>query len=54
MTFIDWKNSNKFLSIKQCTDKLPEDSKRYLSSPSAPFSISLGPRYSMGIGFAEG
>lgn len=42
-------------SIKQCTDKLPFD--RKLPSRPACLKLSccqLGPRYSMGVGFAEG
>lgn len=41
-------------SISQCTSQLPEDSKscRYMI-PIESYD-RIGPRYSMGIGFAEG
>lgn len=46
-------------SVKQCADKLPEDSE-YLSIIQitsyyvSQFKNKIGPRYCMGIGFAEG
>lgn len=45
-----------FYRMKQCVDKLPEDRLYFNSSCYAHYLTlnHLGPRYSMGIGFAEG
>ena len=41
-------------SIKQCADKLPDDRKTCSVTNQPIPDTSTGPRYSMGIGFAEG
>jgi len=47
-------NSNRFHSIKQCAARLPEDRKPPLPCFESELNHLSGPRYSMGIGFAEG